>query len=59
MILLNKARIRKKNELPKLKALLEHGANWEATNNNGESAETFALRKHGGREAVLEMIREL
>ncbi len=59
MILLKKKKLRKVNELPKIKALLEHGANWKATNNKGETAEDFALLKHGGLEAVLKMIQDL
>jgi dsRNA-specific ribonuclease len=59
MMLLKKKELRKVNELPKIKALLEHGANWKATNNKGETAEDFALLKHGGPEAVLKMIQDL
>jgi dsRNA-specific ribonuclease len=59
MMLLKEQKLRKENELPKIKALLQQGANWQATNNNGKTAEDLALLKHGGRKAVLKMIQDL
>ena len=58
MMLLSRRKLRNQHELPKIKALLEKGASWEATNNKDESAEDFASLKHGGKEAVLRMIDE-
>ena len=59
MMLLQQENLRKDNELPKIKILLEHGADWNATNNKGISADQLASLKHGGREAVLRKIEEL
>ena len=59
MMLLKKENLRKEDELPKIKILLDHGADWTVTNNKGISAEQLASLKHGGREAVLKKINEL
>lgn len=59
MMLLKEDNLRKENELPKIKILLDHGASWTVTNNKRVSAEELASSKHDGREAIMKKIDEL
>ncbi len=49
MTILRNKQLRDDKEVPKIKALLAHGALWTATNNTGESADDLLKAKHPAR----------